>query len=123
MALGAVALLVILFFGHLCLGSVTLLSPLDVISELFGGRPQGQADPIGYLVWEIRLPRALAALLVGGALAVAGATFQSLFRNPSQTHSSSASAARRQSAVRSRAFCHRPFLQGRLAWPWPSHLR
>lgn len=82
MALGAVALLVILFFGHLCLGSVTLLSPLDVISELFGGRPQGQADPIGYLVWEIRLPRALAALLVGGALAVAGATFQSLFRNP-----------------------------------------
>lgn len=31
---------------------------------------------------QIRLPRILAALLVGGGLAVAGASFQGLFRNP-----------------------------------------
>lgn len=34
------------------------------------------------VLWQIRLPRILAALLVGGALAGAGACFQALFRNP-----------------------------------------
>ena len=35
-----------------------------------------------YIVRELRLPRTLLALLVGGGLAVAGATFQALLRNP-----------------------------------------
>nr|WP_154324987.1 iron ABC transporter permease [Pantoea sp. 201603H] len=34
------------------------------------------------LFWHIRLPRILAALLIGGALSLAGATFQGMFRNP-----------------------------------------
>lgn len=34
------------------------------------------------VVIEIRLPRILAALLVGGSLSIAGASFQGLFRNP-----------------------------------------
>lgn len=34
------------------------------------------------VVWEIRLPRAVAAALVGAALAVSGAAFQGLFFNP-----------------------------------------
>jgi len=34
------------------------------------------------IVFDIRLPRILLAGLVGGALAVAGATYQGLFRNP-----------------------------------------
>lgn len=34
------------------------------------------------VVWEIRLPRAILAALVGGSLAVSGACFQGLFRNP-----------------------------------------
>lgn len=34
------------------------------------------------VVLQIRLPRILGALLVGGGLAVAGASFQGLFRNP-----------------------------------------
>lgn len=34
------------------------------------------------LVVEFRLPRALAALFVGGALAVSGAAYQGVFRNP-----------------------------------------
>ncbi|MCP1107903.1 vitamin B12 ABC transporter permease BtuC [Serratia nevei] len=33
-------------------------------------------------VWQLRLPRALAVMLVGGALAVAGAVMQALFENP-----------------------------------------
>lgn len=34
------------------------------------------------VVLQIRLPRILAALLVGGSLAIAGASFQGMFRNP-----------------------------------------
>ncbi len=34
------------------------------------------------MIWNIRGPRVLAALLCGAALAVAGTAFQGLFRNP-----------------------------------------
>lgn len=34
------------------------------------------------IIWEIRMPRAILAALVGAALAVSGAAFQGLFRNP-----------------------------------------
>lgn len=34
------------------------------------------------IVWELRLPRTLLAFLVGGALGIAGAGLQGLFRNP-----------------------------------------
>ncbi len=34
------------------------------------------------VVFRIRLPRLIAAMLVGGGLAIAGASFQGLFRNP-----------------------------------------
>jgi iron complex transport system permease protein len=34
------------------------------------------------IVWELRLPRVVLALLVGGLLAVSGATYQGVFRNP-----------------------------------------
>jgi iron complex transport system permease protein len=43
----------------------------------------GAGDPAhGVILWELRIPRALLAVLVGGALALAGATFQALLRNP-----------------------------------------
>ena len=35
-----------------------------------------------YILWHIRLPRVLTALLIGSALAVCGAAMQGLFRNP-----------------------------------------
>lgn len=40
------------------------------------------AMPLDTILFEIRLPRVLAALLVGAALATAGASYQTLFRNP-----------------------------------------
>lgn len=44
---------------------------------------RGTADePTRVIVWELRLPRILLAALVGGALALAGAVFQALLRNP-----------------------------------------
>ena len=34
------------------------------------------------IVWELRLPRVVLGLLVGGMLAIGGATYQGVFRNP-----------------------------------------
>ncbi|HTR88084.1 MAG TPA: iron ABC transporter permease, partial [Reyranella sp.] len=54
----------------------------DVISAIarhFGG---GGATPLDSILFQIRLPRVLAAVLVGAALATAGASYQTLFRNP-----------------------------------------
>src|SRR5919108_2403217 len=34
------------------------------------------------ILWEIRMPRVILAALVGGMLALAGATYQGVFRNP-----------------------------------------
>lgn len=34
------------------------------------------------IVWNVRVPRIIAALLVGSSLAISGATYQGLFRNP-----------------------------------------
>jgi iron complex transport system permease protein len=43
----------------------------------------GAGDPAsGFIVETLRLPRVVCALLVGGALGIAGAIFQSLTRNP-----------------------------------------
>ncbi len=38
--------------------------------------------PMAEIFWKIRLPRVLAAFLAGAVLAVSGATFQAVFRNP-----------------------------------------
>lgn len=40
------------------------------------------ASEIEHVITRIRLPRILAAVLIGAALSVAGAAYQSLFRNP-----------------------------------------
>jgi iron complex transport system permease protein len=54
------------------------MSGREVLAAL-GGR--GPATTV-FIIREFRLPRALLGLLVGGGLALAGATFQALLRNP-----------------------------------------
>ena len=39
-------------------------------------------SPLGIILWELRLPRTLLALLLGAGLGCAGAALQALFRNP-----------------------------------------
>jgi len=46
------------------------------------GRPRAIPTSTAVILFQLRLPRVLLAALVGGALAAAGAVFQSLFRNP-----------------------------------------
>jgi len=71
-----VASLVAIFFA--CLLGSTPMSPARVLSALFGGGSVG--DQI--VIWQIRLPRALAAFIVGAALGASGASLQGLLRNP-----------------------------------------
>lgn len=61
----------------LMLGS-TPMAPSETLAALVGG---GSASA-QTIVWEIRLPRALAAFLVGAALGASGAALQGLLRNP-----------------------------------------
>jgi cobalamin transport system permease protein len=47
-----------------------------------GDRPANVPVSTGVILFELRLPRVVLAMLVGSALAVSGAVFQALFRNP-----------------------------------------
>ena len=75
LALAALLLAAILL--ALLLGSVPL-SPLRVLGALGLRGDPGDA----LVVWQIRLPRALAAAMVGAALGMSGAALQGLLRNP-----------------------------------------
>lgn len=54
------------------------LSPLEVIEVLTGGGTQQAIN----VVWDLRLPVAIATVLVGAALGLAGAWTQTMARNP-----------------------------------------
>jgi iron complex transport system permease protein len=53
------------------------IPPLDVAAALVGAGD----DATGFIVLDLRLPRALTALLAGAALGLAGAVFQQVTRN------------------------------------------
>lgn len=55
---------------------------LRVVWSGLGGAPHGLDPTLETVVLQIRGPRVIAALLVGAALAAAGAAYQNLFRNP-----------------------------------------
>lgn len=79
-ALGGLAFLVaVAGFVSLFIGSAPV-SPRAVLAVLTGGSAAQGVDEV--VVLSLRLPRILAALLAGGALAVAGVGFQALTRNP-----------------------------------------
>lgn len=80
--LGAVFLAVLL--GSLLVGRYAL-SPGQLVHMLWTRITGGTADwPISddKVVFAVRLPRVAAAALVGAALAVSGAAYQGMFRNP-----------------------------------------
>lgn len=74
---------IILFFASFLLGRYPI-SPIDVINTILSPIfPQLEvSSTITTIVFEIRLPRIIAAIVVGAALAMAGAAFQSIFKNP-----------------------------------------
>ncbi|HEX5015636.1 MAG TPA: iron chelate uptake ABC transporter family permease subunit [Candidatus Limnocylindrales bacterium] len=83
--IGVVAVVIAGMLG-IALGTVAV-SPAETLAilarQLFG-LDLGVATTPGAeaIVWDIRVPRILTAMVVGTGLAVAGATFQGLLRNP-----------------------------------------
>lgn len=57
------------------------VSPAELFSLLFSG-PGGWATPVGTVILQNRMPRLLAAALIGAALSVAGVCYQGMFQNP-----------------------------------------
>lgn len=70
----SILLLALSVWLGISIGAVQI--PLDT---LWGGSEDTTATTI---VWQIRMPRVFLAALVGAALAVAGASFQALLKNP-----------------------------------------
>jgi iron complex transport system permease protein len=61
---------------------VTLAELIEVLVSRLMGRTAAVPPAVENVVLLVRGPRVVAAVLVGGALAVAGTAFQGLFRNP-----------------------------------------
>lgn len=75
--LGLTVAVVCALFAACLLGS-TPLSAEQVIAAALGFGAPGDT----LVVWQIRLPRAMAAFVVGAALGISGAALQGLLRNP-----------------------------------------
>lgn len=63
------------------------IGPLEVVGAVLRGAgvssPWAPSDPLRELtLWQIRFPRVVMSMLVGGLLAVAGAVMQAIFGNP-----------------------------------------
>ncbi|MBR0107251.1 MAG: iron ABC transporter permease [Lachnospiraceae bacterium] len=72
-----IALIILLAAVNIASGSVNI--PLREVFEILAGRGTGTNVSI---VMTVRFPRALAALLLGGALALSGYCMQTFFHNP-----------------------------------------
>ena len=81
---GAVCLPLLLIFLSLFVGrySITAGQTCQALLQMTGAGDWDLPPEICTLVVNIRLPRALAAGLVGAGLALSGAAFQGIFRNP-----------------------------------------
>ncbi len=81
-------LLILILFASLviALTSGKYSLTLDELYRLFASLFSSQvdvSDPRNETVfWQIRFPRTLAAIIIGGALSIAGAAYQGMFRNP-----------------------------------------
>ena len=79
-ALGFVVLIVLLFVFlilSVCAGSVQI-SMEEIIKQIRGG----QDELYSVILFQIRIPRTIAAILLGGALALSGYLLQTFFHNP-----------------------------------------
>ena len=79
-SIGLTLLLIIAGIISLAIGSVTI--PLSHIARALLGNTDGIPSSELVIIWQLRLPRIILAIMVGAALAVTGGVFQALFRNP-----------------------------------------
>ncbi|AGB01983.1 FecCD family ABC transporter permease [Methanoregula formicica] len=72
-------ILVFVFFVLAISVGAVAIPPLDVVQSLLGISSSDKWDRI---VWNVRLPQAIAAVVAGIGLAIAGVAMQSILRNP-----------------------------------------
>ena len=70
--------IIVFFVLSICVGSVKISLP-DVLACLTG---RDVSETISAIILNIRLPRAVAVFILGGALALAGYLLQTFFHNP-----------------------------------------
>ena len=76
LSLFLISMVILLFFCSLLTGH-TQASVITSLKALISGE-----GPLGTVMQEIRLPRAILALLIGGSLGLCGAAMQGYLRNP-----------------------------------------
>ena len=70
-----------LAFGPVSIGfGAVVRSFLDQLPFVHSGSPLGVVD--NAIVWQLRAPRVVLCVLVGGMLALSGSAYQGVFRNP-----------------------------------------
>ena len=82
LALCTALALTVLFVAALSMGRYSM-NPIDVLRVIYATATGGEADEaMANIVFLVRLPRVTASLLIGAALSLSGAAYQSAFRNP-----------------------------------------
>ena len=79
-----VVIFIVVFFGSFMLGRYPV-SPLELMKIILSGIidiPQSWPDAAENVIFQIRLPRVLAAAIIGAALSIAGVSYQGMFQNP-----------------------------------------
>lgn len=78
LSFGLGLLLLTVSLAGLTMGSTTW--PLNQVLQTLGGKGNNQV--LEAIIWKIRFPRVVLALLVGGSLSLGGMVFQAILRNP-----------------------------------------
>jgi len=78
-ALLCITLLALAIASLLC-GSVPVPKGEAIDILLHGARPEQRAW--GYIIWQMRVPQTITAILTGASLSTAGLLLQTIFRNP-----------------------------------------
>lgn len=79
-----VVIFIVVFFGSFMLGRYPV-SPPELMKIILSGIidiPQSWPDAAENVIFQIRLPRVLAAAIIGAALSLAGVSYQGMFQNP-----------------------------------------
>lgn len=79
-----VVIFTVVFFGSFMLGRYPV-SPPELMKIILSGIidiPQSWPDAAENVIFQIRLPRVLAAAIIGVALSIAGVSYQGMFQNP-----------------------------------------
>ncbi|WP_084417779.1 FecCD family ABC transporter permease [Henriciella litoralis] len=66
----------------LLIAASAMIGTADLSADDLWSGLLGQTGPSSIIIWEIRMPRAVAAFVTGASLGLAGAALQGLLRNP-----------------------------------------